>query len=113
MAGKDLDALAKELADERISRGQALRRMVGVLLGGVLAATPAAAFAAQPTKPTAWCISYQVFQGLYRCDWTSKGACEKARQARSDTDDWSKCFACCEPLEYCLQDGGGSDGGCG
>jgi len=50
MAGKDLDALAKGLADESISRGQALRRIVGVLLGGVLAATPAAAFAANEKR---------------------------------------------------------------
>src|SRR5215217_2550629 len=52
MAGKDLDAVAKGLADESISRGQALRRIVGALLGGVLAATPAAAFAEPPT----WCF---------------------------------------------------------
>ena len=48
MAGKDLDALASELAEERISRGTALKRIGGVLLGGLLASVPAAAFAAGP-----------------------------------------------------------------
>jgi hypothetical protein len=47
------DALAKGLADEGISRGQALRPMVATLLGGVLAATPAAAFAQTQT----WCFN--------------------------------------------------------
>jgi hypothetical protein len=47
MAGKDLDALAKGLAEERISRGGALKRMGAILLGGLLAASPAAAFATQ------------------------------------------------------------------
>jgi hypothetical protein len=47
MAGKDLDALAKELAEERISRGRALKRMGAALLGGLLASVPmTAAFAA-------------------------------------------------------------------
>jgi hypothetical protein len=46
MAGKDLDALAKGLAEERISRGRALKRMGAVLFGGLLASVPmGAAFA--------------------------------------------------------------------
>ena len=46
MAGKDLDALAEALATERISRGKALKRIVALFLGGVLASAPmGAAFA--------------------------------------------------------------------
>ncbi len=55
MSGKDLDALAKGLAEERISRGGALKRMGAVLLGGLLAASPAAAFAAPRTCATCTC----------------------------------------------------------
>jgi hypothetical protein len=55
MSGKDLDALAKGLAEERISRGGALKRMGAVLLGGLLAASPAAAFAAPQTCVTCVC----------------------------------------------------------
>ena len=48
MAAKDLDALAEGLASERISRGQALKRIGAALLGGVLASVPmGAAFARQ------------------------------------------------------------------
>jgi hypothetical protein len=48
MAGKDLDDLARGLASERISRGQALKRIGAALLGGVLASVPmGAAFARQ------------------------------------------------------------------
>ena len=47
MSGKDLDALAKGLAEERISRGKALKRMGAALVGGLLASVPmTAAFAA-------------------------------------------------------------------
>ena|SRR5829696_6962306 len=101
MAGKDLDALAKELADERISRGQALRRIVGVLLGGVLAATPAAAFA-QTGQDQTFC--FDTVTGLVCCDpegqpfptigpkcgFTSRKECERARSRASDV--YSKCY---------------------
>ena len=40
MAGKDLDALTEALASERISRGKALKRIVALFLGGVLASAP-------------------------------------------------------------------------
>jgi hypothetical protein len=50
MAGKDLDALAKGLAEERISRGGALKRMGAVLLGGLLASVPMAALADPPCR---------------------------------------------------------------
>jgi hypothetical protein len=53
--GKDLDALAKGLAEERISRGGALKRMGAVLLGGLLASVPMAAFAAPRTCVTCVC----------------------------------------------------------
>jgi hypothetical protein len=56
MSGKDLDALAKGLAEERISRGGALKRMGAVLLGGLLASAPmTAAFAAPQTCVTCIC----------------------------------------------------------
>src|SRR5215212_1950422 len=55
MAGKDLDALAKGLAEERISRGSALKRVGAILLGGLLAASPAAAFAAPQTCVVCQC----------------------------------------------------------
>ena len=56
MAGKDLDALAKELAEERISRGKALKRMGAALIGGLLASAPmTAAFAAPQTCVTCVC----------------------------------------------------------
>ena len=48
MAGKDLDVLARELADERISRGKALKRIGVALLGGLLASLPMAAAWADP-----------------------------------------------------------------
>jgi hypothetical protein len=48
--GKDLDALAKELAEERISRGKALKRLGAALLGGsLLAVFPGVASAAPRT----------------------------------------------------------------
>ena len=47
MAGKDLDALAEALASERISRGKALKRIVALFLGGVLASAPMGALARQ------------------------------------------------------------------
>ena len=48
MSGKDLDTVAEGLAGERISRGQALKRIGVALLGGVLASVPmGAAFARQ------------------------------------------------------------------
>jgi hypothetical protein len=47
MSGKDLDALAKGLAEERISRGKALKRMGAVLFGGLLASAPMTAAFAQ------------------------------------------------------------------
>jgi hypothetical protein len=54
--GKDLDALAKGLAEERISRGGALKRMGAVLLGGLLASVPmTAAFADPQTCVTCVC----------------------------------------------------------
>jgi hypothetical protein len=40
MAGKDLDALAEGLAEERISRGKALKRIGALFLGGILASAP-------------------------------------------------------------------------
>ncbi len=55
MAGKDLDTLAKELAEERISRGAALKRVGAALLGGMLASIPVAAFAAPRTCATCTC----------------------------------------------------------
>jgi hypothetical protein len=56
MAGKDLDALAKDLAEERISRGKALKRMGAALVGGLLASVPmTAAFAAPRTCATCTC----------------------------------------------------------
>jgi hypothetical protein len=55
MAGKDLDSLAKELAEERISRGAALKRVGAALLGGMLASIPVAAFAAPQTCVTCNC----------------------------------------------------------
>ena len=102
MAGKDLDALAKGLADESISRGQALRRIVGALLGGVLAATPAAAFAAPPT----WCFdSYatvccdpegQPFPGgIQTCgggEFSSRETCVRRRQIYPEEFTASKCY---------------------
>jgi hypothetical protein len=48
MAGKDLDALARGLAEERISRGKALKRIGVALFGGLLASVPGAALAAGP-----------------------------------------------------------------
>ncbi len=48
MAGKDLDALAEGLADKRISRAQALKRIGVALLGSALGLAPmGAAFARQ------------------------------------------------------------------
>src|SRR5215216_4707963 len=55
MAGKDLDALAKGLAEERISRGAALKRVGAALLGGMLASIPVAAFASPRTCATCTC----------------------------------------------------------
>jgi hypothetical protein len=56
MAGKDLDALAKGLAEERISRGKALKRMGAALLGGsLLAAFPGVAFARPECHTAADC----------------------------------------------------------
>jgi hypothetical protein len=55
MAGKDLDALAKGLAEERISRGGALKRMGAALVGGLLASIPVAAFAAPRTCVVCQC----------------------------------------------------------
>jgi hypothetical protein len=50
--GKDpLDELARGLASGTISRRKALKWMGGVLLGGVLASVPAAAWAARPLNP--------------------------------------------------------------
>jgi hypothetical protein len=51
MAGHDLDALARGLAEERIPRGKALKRMAVALFGGAaFAAVPTAAFAAGPKR---------------------------------------------------------------
>jgi hypothetical protein len=55
MAGKDLDALAKGLAEEQISRGAALKRVGAALVGGLLASIPVAAFAAPRTCATCSC----------------------------------------------------------
>jgi hypothetical protein len=56
MAGKDLDSLAKELAEEKISRGRALKRLGAALLGGtLLAAFPGVASAAPRTCATCTC----------------------------------------------------------
>ena len=48
MSGKDLDALAKGLAEERISRGSALKRLGAALVGGLLASVPMTAAFADP-----------------------------------------------------------------
>ena len=55
MSGKDLDALATGLAEERISRGGALKRMGAVLLGGLLASVPMAAWADPPCNKQIRC----------------------------------------------------------
>jgi hypothetical protein len=56
MAGKDLDNLAKGLAEERISRGKALKRMGAALLGGsLLAAFQGVAFAQPECGPNRPC----------------------------------------------------------
>jgi hypothetical protein len=56
MSGKDLDALAKGLAEERISRGKALKRLGAALLGGsLLAAFPGVASAAPQRCITCVC----------------------------------------------------------
>jgi hypothetical protein len=89
MAGKNLDALAKGLADEHISRGQALRRMVAVLLGGALAATPAAAFA-QSTNVYCYRIANTGTEpDDFRC-FSTKKQCETAR--RDDPNAQSRCI---------------------
>jgi hypothetical protein len=51
MAGKDLDALAEGLAEERISRGRALKRIGALFLGGILASAPMGAAMARPCPP--------------------------------------------------------------
>ena len=53
MAGEEhnLDALAEELASERISRGRALKRIGIALLGGLLASVPMGAALAAPCGP--------------------------------------------------------------
>jgi hypothetical protein len=82
MAGKDLDALAKGLADERISRGKALKRMGAALIGGLLASVPmTAAFAGHRTFKC----------GPIRC--THPDRCCKRR------GDW----ACAHPNETCAE----------
>ncbi len=56
MAGKDLDNLAKEMAEGRISRGTALKRMgLALFGGGLLAAFGGTALAAPQTCVTCIC----------------------------------------------------------
>jgi hypothetical protein len=56
MAGKDLDNLAKEMAEGRISRGTALKRMgLALFGGGLLAAFGGSALAAPRTCATCTC----------------------------------------------------------
>jgi hypothetical protein len=89
MAGKNLDALAKDLADERISRGKALRRIGAALLGGVLAATPAAAFAVSTNVYCYRIANTGTEPDDFECRSTKK-ACEEAR--RQDARAQSRCI---------------------
>jgi hypothetical protein len=58
MAGKDLDALASELADERISRAKALKRIGAALLGGSLLAVFPGVALAQPCPPNRFFLAF-------------------------------------------------------
>ena len=90
MAGKDLDALAKGLAEERISRGGALKRMGAVLLGGLLASIPVAAFAAPQTCLTCAC-------GVGKPCNTKEQVCTAAKQF---PDPNAACQAACNQAGF-------------
>jgi hypothetical protein len=88
MAGKDLDALATGLAEERISRGSALKRMGAVLLGGLLASLPMAAAWADPPCRLPRCPGNRI------CEYFPE-------QGRSE-----KLCECCKGNEFCDPDRG-------
>jgi hypothetical protein len=94
MSGKDLDALAKGLAEERVSRGTALKRLGAALLGGSLfAAFPGAALAQPecgPTRPcpprpgcTARCVNAS---GGKTCVYTCEGCAGFQQPCQTNAD---------------------------
>jgi hypothetical protein len=74
MAGKDLDTLARELAEQPISRGRAMKLLGATLFGGVLTAlVPGVAFARPECHTADDCLAANPTATSCRCVNASGG----------------------------------------